>query len=420
MAIVLRVVSAEEGPGAFAVFAVEVAHLAEFAVLGQDDAAGLDGLAAESGGLAHEAPDDAGVVLCEHGGHPVPLGGEVEEDEEVVLFVDQSLAGAVVDIDGRDLVFLGVGADAEVFEGEAAAVVEHLLGVGLHGVAVEHDVADVDPFGGEGYVVTVGRGAHGEEEAAAHDKVADFLGHGEFELADFAEAQPVGRSFLQADILDIPLLRAVGAPELAILAGEVLVVEVEPVVGGQDAGDNLVVVDHVVGHLGIGEDEGDGVVPREFVFGRVDSYLGGFLQLDGIHVDRRVGDMGEDGGALPVGDDLAGDAAQAAFALDGVGIFGHERAAAVVEQPGNLGFTLQGPEGDAVGLEVVLLRLVHRHHYVRRIRVRDKKKGEKDSQHLFEAGAAEERDMRLGFQFSILNLCADRGTRTPTPFGTRS
>ena len=100
MAIVLRVVAAEEGPGAFAVFAVEVTHLVEGFVFGQNHRRGLDAVAPESRGLSHEAVDDACVVLGEHGGDPIPFGREVEEGEEVVLFVHDTLTCTVVDIDG--------------------------------------------------------------------------------------------------------------------------------------------------------------------------------------------------------------------------------------------------------------------------------------------------------------------------------
>ena len=74
MAVILGVVPAEEGPCAFAIFAMQVAYLVQRLVLCQDDGGRLDALASEGGGLPHEAVYYAGVVLREHGRHPVPLG----------------------------------------------------------------------------------------------------------------------------------------------------------------------------------------------------------------------------------------------------------------------------------------------------------------------------------------------------------
>ena len=183
----------------------------------------------------------------------------------------------------------------EILEGKGIAVVQLGLGIRLHGVAVEHHVADVDILGGEGHVVAVGGRAHGKEKASTHHEVAYLVHHGQFQLAHLAESQFLGGGLLGTHVFDVPLRVAVVAPELAVLAGEVLVVQVEPVVFGQDARHDLLVVDHVVGNFGVGEHEGHGVVPRQFVLGRIDGNLGGFLQLHGVHVDRRLGNVRKDG-----------------------------------------------------------------------------------------------------------------------------
>ena len=116
VAIVLGVVAAQEGPGALAVLAVQVAHLAKFLVFSHYQGAALHRLAAEGRRLAHKAVDDARVVLRQHRRHPVPLGRKLEKREEIVLFVDRTGARAVVDVDGRNLVLGRIGADAEILE----------------------------------------------------------------------------------------------------------------------------------------------------------------------------------------------------------------------------------------------------------------------------------------------------------------
>ena len=168
------------------------------------------------------------------------------------------------------------------------------------------------------------------------------------------------------------------------------------------------------------EDEGDGVVPGEFALGGVDGDAGCFLELDGIHVDGGVGDVAEDGAALAVGDDFTGDAAETALALDGVGVSHHEGAAAVVEEPGDLDVALEGPVGDAVGLEVVFLDVVHGDEQIARVRVREQKKEKQHGGHTFQVCPKGAADMVFDSQFSVFNCCADRGTRTPTLFRTRS
>ena len=186
------------------------------------------------------------------------------------------------------------------------------------------------------------------------------MDHGQLQLAHLLESQPGGGGLLRAHVLDIPLLVAVVAPEFAILPGEILVVQVEPVVAGQYPGHHLVVIYHVVGDVGIGEHQRHRIVPGQLVLGRVDGYARGFLQLHRVHVDGGVGNLGEYGRRLPVGNHLGAHAPQAALPVKQVGILHHKTAAAVVEQPRHLHLALQGIIGHAVGFEVVLLCLVHR------------------------------------------------------------
>ena len=123
VAVVLGVVAAKESPRTFAIFSVQIPNLVKFFVLRKNQGAALHRLTAECRSLTHEAMYDAGVVLRKHGGNPVPLGAEFEESEEIVLLIHCLLAGTVIDIDGRNLILVGVGADAEVFESKRLIVV---------------------------------------------------------------------------------------------------------------------------------------------------------------------------------------------------------------------------------------------------------------------------------------------------------
>ena len=248
----------------------------------------------------------------------------------------------------------------------------------VHGVTVEHLGTNVHSFSRQRHIVAVWSRAHGEEEAAPHHEVPYLVGHSKLQVTHLAVSKLVGHGLLQAYILNVPLLTAVVGPELTILTGEILMVQVQPVVGGQHPSQNLLVVYHVVRYLGIGEHQRHRIVPRQLVLRRIDGYLGGFLQPHGIHIDRRVCYMAQYRTALSIGNHLAGDTPQAALALYAHGILRHEAAASVVQQPRHLGLTLQSPVSNTISLQVVLLRLVHGHHYIRRVRPREKKKTKKN------------------------------------------
>jgi hypothetical protein len=80
--------------------------------------------------------------------------------------------------------------------------------------------------------------------------------------------------------------------KLVELPGEVLVVQMQPVVFAQIAALDFVIVYGRVFDPGILEREGDGVVPRWSVRWRVHSDPRRFLQRDRVHV--AAGDLGAD------------------------------------------------------------------------------------------------------------------------------
>ena len=96
VAVVLGVVAAVEGPEPLAVVVVNITSFLSRFVFPHDKDVRLDEFFLERSGLAHEPFDCPGVVLREHGGHGVPLGGKVKKSKIILFGVDVA-APAVVD-----------------------------------------------------------------------------------------------------------------------------------------------------------------------------------------------------------------------------------------------------------------------------------------------------------------------------------
>ena len=209
----------------------------------------------------------------------------------------------------------------EVGESKRLAIVELLLGLRVHRVAVEHHVADINPFGGEGHVKAVGAGAHGEQIAAARHEVANGFSHSELHLRHFGKPHLGGRCFLLRHIGLVPCSIAVGAPELAVLARKVLMVKVQPVVLRQLTVQHLHVIDHIIRNFGVGEHQGDGIVPRQLVLGRIDGNLRQFRQLDLVHIVLHRSDLIDNLRTLKIGNHFIGDAAYQTLVLHGCSVW---------------------------------------------------------------------------------------------------
>jgi len=65
------------------------------------------------------------------------------------------------------------------------------------------------------------------------------------------KAKFMRRFLLDADVVIIPLLITEGSIKLAVLPGEILVVQVQPVVFGQIAFYYFFVINHIIRDLGI-------------------------------------------------------------------------------------------------------------------------------------------------------------------------
>ena len=188
------------------------------------------------------------------------------------------------------------------------------MGVGVGCVAVEDRVTYIYVERSEGDVKGVGGRAHGEEEAARGHVLVDFDDYGLLLRGDLGVAE-AARHLLVRDLLfAVPSLIAVRAVELAVLAGEILVVQVQPIVVVERALEYFVVPDFFVVNLGVFHREGHCIVPRLFVGRRVHGDLRHLFQAHDFHVGRI--DLRVDLGDLGLGDVLGADAAQDGFAGD--------------------------------------------------------------------------------------------------------
>ena len=258
-----------------------------------------------------------------------------------------------------NLINVGVGFNLEISKGKTVVIVEFALGLRVHRVTVEHGFADVHTFRSKGDIVTVGAGAHGKEVAASCHEIADAFGYSEFHLRHFCESQLRGAFLIFAHIVLIPFGIAVIRPEFTILAGEVLVVEVQPVVFGKFTFDDLFVINHSVGYLGVGEHKGDGIVPRKFVFGRIDSNFRLFSEPYFVHVVLDHSNFVENLCGLKVSENFIGNSAYQAFVLHTSVIWAHETAATVVQQPTHVNLMGNGEIGDSVCFQMVTLCQIH-------------------------------------------------------------
>ena len=103
--IILRIVPAIKGEGAFADVAVNVFNFICTRDFSQDDHALFDLVLKEGSGLPQKAIDDIGVALREHGGHGIILGAEVKELEIITFRTPQPRV--VTGIDIRKLIDIG-------------------------------------------------------------------------------------------------------------------------------------------------------------------------------------------------------------------------------------------------------------------------------------------------------------------------
>ena len=172
-------------------------------------------------------------------------------------------------------------------------------------------------------------------------------------IAELAGHRPVA-----IDHVHQPGRAGVVEEELGVLPGEVLVVEMQPVVRLELGSEHLGIPDLLELDPGVVEHHRHRVVPRRGVGRRVDRHLGRLLERHRVHVAAR--ELAPDLDHLPVVERLGSDAVERRVARRRRIGGQEERAAPVVEEPFGAAAALEQAEREAVGLEVVALGVVHR------------------------------------------------------------
>ena len=98
MSVIRGVVATVIAPLALAEGTVQVFHRPHPAALTEHRRIRANKLLAERRRLPHESMDDLLVRLREHGRDHIPLGGEIEEGEEVLNFLDFAMVFRGVDV----------------------------------------------------------------------------------------------------------------------------------------------------------------------------------------------------------------------------------------------------------------------------------------------------------------------------------
>ena len=224
---------------------------------------------------------------------------------------------------------------------------------------------DVYALGGQRNIKRIGSRTHRKQEAAANHKIANIERNRSFQGGSRREAELGSGGFRALHLLLIPTLHACRAIEFAVLPSEIFVVQVQPIVFGQDAIDNGGVVDFVVFDFSIGQDECNGVVPGEFIGRRVDGNFGCFFQLHHFHIDLWICNFALDFVDLTIGQNLVANVAQKQLFFDALEVWNQKTATAVIEQPFDGYLILECPVGQTIRFEVVALRFVHRDENLR-------------------------------------------------------
>ena len=209
----------------------------------------------------------------------------------------------------------------------------------------------------------------------------------------------------------------VGGVEFPVLRGEVLVVEMEPVVLRQVPLHDFLVPQLGVGDVGVLERERHRVVPRRRVGRNVDGDLGSLLERHHFHV--LVGDLRLDRGFLASAHAFERDAADVGVALGGFAVLQQERAASIVEEPFGPLALEQHRIGQPVRLEVIGLVLVHRNQELglgalRRARAQAEPQQESDRRDLDDLGPGTTLLRVIGARGSIRTDAAHRHAPHPT------
>ncbi len=353
---VFGVVAPKERPRALPEIAVDVLDPRRPVFIAQYDVARLKVIPHERRGETVEVGDHLAVVLGQHRGNGIDLGTEVEERERAERLPARGSVDLVaVDIgEARDL---GVRLHVRAGERERPAPVELGVGVGIDRRAVGEAGGDVRALRGERQLDRLGRRAHREQKAPVRDVLADGPRYAFLEVGHVMEPEPACGVRVESHHLGEPRLTGVEEIEFRILAGEVLVVQVQPVVACERAPEDLGVPYPLEGNPGVLQGHRHGVVPGGGVGRDVDGDFGRLFERHAVRVRRS--DLPADRRDVARADRVGADARQGGVAADRLAVRHEEGAAAVIEEPLHPNTGLDGAVGDPVGLEMVALRVVH-------------------------------------------------------------
>ena len=146
--------------------------------------------------------------------------------------------------------------------------------------------------------------------------------------------------------------------ELGVLAGEVFVMQMQPVVFAQCSIHHFRIPDLGERNAGVLQRHRYGVIPRRGIRRRIDGDLRRLLERHRIHVARF--DCAANRGDRALVHRLGAHAVQRRVASQGVGVGNEKRPAAIIEQPLRFETRLDSAIGDAVGFQMIGLGVVHR------------------------------------------------------------
>ncbi len=181
-----------------------------------------------------------------------------------------------------------------VLERQGTRPVHPGVRIGRHRGAVREAGGDVGAGRGQRQVDGLGGGAHGEEESALLHEAGNSLRDRTLLGRHRWKAELAGHRLVSIHHLGEPRSTGVVEHELRILPGEILVVQVQPVVIREPALNHFGIPDLLVLHPGIFQRHGHRVVPGRRVGRRVYGHPGRLLQRHRVHVG--LLDLGPDAG----------------------------------------------------------------------------------------------------------------------------
>ena len=176
-------------------------------------------------------------------------------------------------------------------------------------VAIIHYIANVNAIGSQCHIVTIRSRAHGKHITATGHKFADFFYHGQLQLRHFIKTMSLSCRLLLTNILLVPGEMTVSRPKLAILSCKIFMMKVKPIISWQYAFEHIVVINHIIRNLRISKHQSDRIIPREFVFWRINRNTRHLLKLHFIHIHSHISHFGEYGAGLGIGNHLIGNIA---------------------------------------------------------------------------------------------------------------